>query len=231
MQAALEKLSNHYIVCGGGRVGAYVIDELERAAHPFVVVENDPEVIDHLLERNPDLPVVRGDATRDEVLREAGLARAAGVFAVTGDDSRNLVISLSVKQLAPGARVVARVHDRSNEAKTLRAGADAIVSPEFTGGRRIASIMMRPTLTSLLDVVLHEPGGFGIEEIAVPAAASPLRVADLGNSREWLLLALRDGADWRMHPSADEPLSPGQVIVAMATQAGRAELQRRLDRA
>ena len=101
---------------------------------------------------------LHADAADDDVLARAGIARAAGVFAVSGDDSKNLVISLSAKQLIPGVRVVARVHDPRNAAKTLRAGADQIVSPDYTGGHRIASLIASVSPGQVLVVIASAEG-------------------------------------------------------------------------
>jgi voltage-gated potassium channel len=142
MQAKIDQLSGHYLVCGAGRIGGYVLDELDAVGLRHVVVEFDHASAERRLEQDPRLLILEGDAADDDVLKRAGIERCLGVFAVTGDDSKNLVVSLSAKQLNPKVRVVARVHDPRNVAKTLRAGADEIVSPDFTGGHRIASLMM-----------------------------------------------------------------------------------------
>ena len=139
MEQRIARMNGHYIVCGIGRVGGYVADELRRTGRPFVAIEMDAARINAHQERNRHDIAILGDASDNEVLEKAGVRRAAGVFAVTGDDSRNLVVSLSARQLNPAVRVVARVHDRHNVEKTRRAGADEIVSPDFTGGMRIAS--------------------------------------------------------------------------------------------
>src|SRR6185369_8608300 len=104
----------------------------------------DQAALDRWLERYPQSLYLHDDAADDDALRRAGVLAAAGAFAVTGDDSHNLMISLSVKLLNPKARVVARLHDIRNADKARRAGADEIVSPDFTGGMRIASAMVRP---------------------------------------------------------------------------------------
>ena len=98
---------------------------------------------------------------------------AAGVFAVTGDDSHNLMVSLSVKLLNPKARVVARMHDIRNAAKARRAGADEVVSPDFTGGMRIASAMVRPHVVNFMDQMLYSDENLRLEEVIVPAHVPP----------------------------------------------------------
>ena len=228
MQADIDALSGHFIVCGAGRIGAYVIEELRADHKPFVVVELDAATVERHLGEDPRLLAFAGDAADDAVLERAGITRARGVFAVTGDDSKNLVVSLSAKQLNPAVRVVARVHDPRNAAKTIRAGADEIVSPDFTGGHRIASLMIRPQMVSLVDELLRAGERLAVEEVTVPSRPFPLQVGALGRSVEWLLVAIRDGAEWRFNPPDDATVSPGQALVVIASAAGRRELEARV---
>lgn len=228
MQADIDALDGHYIVCGAGRIGAYVIDELRGDRARCVVIESDEAVIERHRDADAALLAMSGDASDDEVLVRAGVARARGVFAVTGDDSKNLVISLSAKQLNPAVRVVARVHDPRNAAKTLRAGADEIVSPDYTGGHRIASLMIRPQMVSLVDELLRAGERLAVHEVVVPPRAAPLRLDALGRSVEWLLVAVRDGSDWRFNPPEDTAVQPGQALVVIASAEGRRSLAARV---
>ena len=127
MEKSIAKLTGHFVVCGIGRVGTNVANELLKTRRKFVVIEPDRHALDRWLEHEPGALYLHGDAADDDALRFAGVKAAAGVFAVTGDDSHNLMISLSVKLLNPKARVVARMHDIRNAAKARRAGADEVV--------------------------------------------------------------------------------------------------------
>src|SRR5205085_8590868 len=111
----------------------------------------DAQALEAWLEREPDILHLHDDAATDEALINAGIAHAAGVFAVTGDDSHNLMIALSVKLLNPRARVVARLHDIRNADKARRAGADEVVSTDFTGGMSIAYAMVRTHVVNFMD--------------------------------------------------------------------------------
>jgi voltage-gated potassium channel len=228
MQTDIDRCSGHYIVCGAGRVGSYVISELRNDHRKFVVIEAVTETIARHRESDPDLMYCEGDASDDDVLFHAGIARAAGVFAVTGDDSKNLVISLSAKQLNPSVRVVARIHDPRNAAKTLRAGADEIVSPDFTGGHRIASLMIRPQMVSLVDELLRSGGELNVEEVALPPGSPVSQVGALGHSSNWLLVALRQGDAWRFNPSDGHRLEAGNALVVIANPQGKRELETRV---
>lgn len=225
MERTIAAMSGHYIVCGIGRVGSHIADELLKTERPFVVIDVSDQIVDAHCERTGHRIFLTGDASDDDMLLRAGVERCRGVFAVSGDDSKNLVISLSARQLNPGARIVARVHDPRNADKTRRAGADEIVSPDFTGGMRLASAMLRPHAENFMDMMLRTENNLRVEEIAVPDSFAPRTVSELGQSREWMLIALRTGDDWVFNPAADARVGPGQVLVSIASPAGRRALE------
>ncbi len=229
MERTISALKGHYIVCGIGRVGGYVADELMKTRREFVVIDTDAAALAAHEERTGHRLQLQGDATEDEALARAGIAQAAGVFAVTSDDSRNLVVSLSAKQLNPVVRVVARVHDRRNVDKARRVGADEIVSPDFTGGMRIASAMLRPNAVHVMDMMLHTEENLRVEEVAVPGTAMDTTVGSLGRRREWLLVALRDAQSrWHFNPAPETKISAGDTIVAIVSPEGRRLLEQAL---
>lgn len=153
MQRAIEKLHGHYIICGAGQTGQCVIDELLLTKHPFLVIERDPEIIKSLLERN--ILHIEGDARRDGVLRAAGIDRAVGLTATLDSDADNLFVIFTARQLHAGLRIISRANDSESEAKLRLAGANAVVSPINIGGLRIASELIRPSVTTFLDLMLR----------------------------------------------------------------------------
>lgn len=228
MLKRITQLSGHYIVCGAGRVGANVAHELDKTERPYVVLDIDPAQIAAHAGRHPDAICLVGDGTEDELLEQAGVRRAAGVFAVTGDDSRNLVITLSSKQLNPGCRVVARCHELNYFSKMERVGADAIVSPDFTGGMRIVSSMIRPQVVSFLDEMLRSDGNVRVEQVTVGASAPASIETFAPPSKEYIVLAVRTGGQETVfNPAPGRIVQPGDVIVVMATPAGRHALENR----
>ena len=229
MERTISALSGHYIVCGIGRVGGYVADELLKTERPFVVIDIDAATLSAHEERTGHHLQLHGDAADDDVLVRAGIANAAGVFAVTSEDSRNLVVTLSAKQLNPVVRVVARVHDRRNVEKARRVGADEIVSPDFTGGMRIASAMLRPNAVHVMDMMLHTEENIRVEEVVVPPTGAGTTVEALGRRREWLLVALRDAQSrWHFNPAPETKIAPGDTIVAIVSPEGRRLLEQAL---
>ncbi|MDD5247745.1 MAG: NAD-binding protein [Rhodocyclaceae bacterium] len=227
MEKAMKKVRNHYIVCGFGRVGRNVGQELESTNRHFVAIDENVELLESHAEKRPGLMYIHGDASDEDILAEANIEHARGVFAVTGDDSRNLMISLTAKQMAPNLRIVARCNDLRNVEKMKKAGADAIVSPNFTGGMRIASAMIRPHVVSFLDEMLRSEHKLRVEEVMVPDDFAPRLLGTMKlRSANYVLLAVRTRGDWVFNPPADEfMLQAGYTIVAMTSPHGRQELE------
>jgi voltage-gated potassium channel len=229
MQKQISKLSGHYIVCGMGRVGVNVANELLKTNRSFVMIDSSQEAIDHWLESQPGALYLHADAADDEALLNAGVKTAAGVFAVTGDDSHNLMVALSVKLIHPKSRVVVRLHDIRNTNKARRAGADEIVSPDFTGGMRIASAMVRPHVVNFMDQMLHSDKGLRVEEVIVPEGTAPtLLTALVPKSRDYLLVATHETGKWVFNPQDDHVVKAGDALVLMASPGGRAQLENTL---
>ena len=227
MQDRIDKLENHYIICGVGRVGTNVAHELYVTGRPFVAVEDAQAAIEVFHDKYPKTLVLHGDSSDDDVLRQAGIERAAGLFAVTGDDGKNLLITLTAKQLNPALRVVARSHEVRNIDKLKRVGADSIVSPDFTGGMRIASSMVRPAVVSFLDEMLRSDNRLRVEEVHIPESFQTRPLGDfITGSRDYILLAVRTGEDWQFNPPANTLIGPGTTLVVMVNPEGRGTLEK-----
>lgn len=223
MEQHIAKLSGHYIVCGIGRVGSNVAKELLTTRRRFVVVESERPSLDAWLAHHPGTLYVHDDAADDAALLRAGLMGASGVFAVTGDDSHNLMIAMSVKMLNPKVRVVVRLHDVRNAKKARHAGADEIVSPDFTGGMRIASAMVRPHVVNFMDQMLRSEGALRVEEFVLPAAMAPVALGRLlPRSRAYMLMAVYENDKWTFNPPDELEVGAGVTLVLMADPDGRA---------
>ena len=229
MEKTVNNYRHHFIVCGLGAIGSYIAGELYGTRRPYVVVDADKEVVEKALQSLPDQIVLEGDATNNDTLIKAGIERAAGLFAVTGDDNQNLVISLTAKQVNPRVRVVARCTDVRNDEKIKRAGADAVVSPDFIGGLRMTSEMIRPTVVSFLDMMLRETDkNLRVEEISLPDAfvGKAISALDLKRHPQTLILAVKTEDGWIYNPSRDYVIRIADTLVYISTPEGKDELER-----
>lgn len=226
MQRQIAQLKGHFIVCGLGFIGSNVARELIRTGKKCVVVDPSMQNIGLFLETNPEQRYVCGDATSDQILQAAGIQHAHGVFAVVSDDSQNLMITLSARQLNPDLRIVARCHDLKNEQKMQKVGADHVISPDYTGGQRMVSAMVRPNVATFLDDMFKSDDNIRIEEVVVPERLTeqPLSVLYHGN-QDSVVLAVRHRGDWLFNPSSLHLLQGGDVLMVMATTAGRSRLE------
>jgi voltage-gated potassium channel len=154
MERVIDRLSNHYIVCGFGRMGAQIGRELTRRELAFVVIERDPIVLDML--RANGVLHIEGDATSDSLLLTAGVAHARGLATALSGDADNALVVISAKGLNPRLQVVARASSRETEEKLLRAGADRVVTPYTIGGQRMALGLLQPAVNEFLNSVVFD---------------------------------------------------------------------------
>lgn len=232
MDRSIERLHDHTIVCGGGFTGRHVVRELLDTERAFVLVDNDAERVERLYQSfETEFPVVIGDATEDASLLSAGVKRASGLVACVQNDKDNLMLTLSARLLNPSLRIVCRCINESVEAKILRAGADAVVSPNRIGGLRMISELVRPVAVNFLDMMLRDrQRNLRVESLEIHAGSelADSTVASLRRPEipDILLLALQlpDGS-WHHSPKDDERLRPGFRLVFVGEPAARELLE------
>jgi len=224
----IKNIRDHYIVCGKGRLGTKIIEHLRGSGRPHVIVDvgetdyGKPE---------EDAVFLHGDATSDEVLLQAGIERARGVFAATGDDNTNMVISLSARHLHPPIRIVARCEFPQNEEKMIKAGADAVISPTLIGGLRMATDMVKPAMASLLEKLLVDNfADVHVEELTLPRRVEGKTIGDLELCRYHgtVPLALKSRDEWVFPPSSETVIPTVSLLVVMTTTTDRESLLRDL---
>lgn len=220
MQHEIDRLKGHYIVCGYGRVGRQVVDELGARDLRTVVVEPSDEAFP---EDTAGPLRIRGDATDDRSLRAAGIDRAEGLVAAAGDDATNIVVTLSARALNPGLLIVSRAIDAEAEDKLRRAGASHVVSPYRIGGEHIVTQLLHPRIIDFLDLVMHRGDlELWLEEITV-APDGPAHGRTLAETAIWgpagvrVLAVGREGGDMITGPRGDLRLTPGDVLIALGT--------------
>jgi voltage-gated potassium channel len=218
MVNAVSALRGHFVLCGYGRVGTTVAGELRHAGVPFVVIDTNPA---SLATATADgLLVVEGDATRDEILREAGVDRARGLITTVDSDANNVYVTLSARAMNPGLFIVARANQDGAEAKLLQAGADRAVSPYTRAGRQIAELATRPRVADFIDYALsHGELAFSMEEVEI-AAGGPLdgrTIGSLVGEGIHPLAIVRGPGDYEPNPPADRVLAPGDGLIVSGT--------------
>ena len=173
MERQIGRMSDHVIVCGFGRVGRNLAQYVANAGDDVVVIENDPA---RAAAAEGPAHVVRGDATSDEVLKEAGIERARVLVTALNTDADNLFVTLTARSLREDLFIVARARVESSEAKLAQAGADRVVNPQRIGGARMAAFVLQPHVAEFLDVVMHDGSlEFRLEEVPLPARITPGR--------------------------------------------------------
>jgi voltage-gated potassium channel len=217
MNRQINRLKNHYILCGAGRSGSHVLNELRKTGRNCVVIEKDPEKVRHLL--NEHVPVVEGEATEDHVLRAAGIERAAGLVSALPNDKDNLFVVITARGLNPSLRIVSKVEEIAAREKFLRSGANTAVSANFIGGMRMASELIRPATVSFLDTMLYGTPSLRVDEVVIASSSKyigmsldrcePLRTSGV------VLVSLKDDnkAGFRFNPGPDTRLKSGDTLI------------------
>lgn len=223
MEKELARMNGHLIVCGSGSTAIYTAKELTSVRRPVVVILERPEGAAHARNELPDVPILVGDPANDDILLTAGVKRATGIVACTDSDKENLVVTLTARQLNPKIRIVTRIMDVQGEAKLRKVGADAVVSPNFIGGLRLASELIRPTVVTFLDTMLRDRDlNLRIEEIRLPAGSPAIGKAlnqiGLEKVPHALLLAVRgaDGA-WQYNPPRSQTVAEDVVLIFLGS--------------
>lgn len=229
LQRNINKLHDHYIICGYGRIGEIIARQLKERHIPFVVVENQPELVLNLEELGYNILV--GDATKEEVLLEAGIERAKGLIAVVSSDANNVFIVLTARSLNPNVFIVARAADPGSQQKLLRAGADRVESPYELGGRKMAQTILRPNVVTFIDLAMKEDVDLSMEEIPV-AATSPLVGTALKDSgiRQKLNTIIvsikRANGDMIFNPSPGTQIDAGDTLIALGMRQNLDSLEK-----
>lgn len=218
----VDSLTNHSILCGFGRIGRQIAIEFQAEGSPFLIIDSQEEQVEEAQQLG--YIAILGDATLDSILYQAGIERADCLVSALPSDAENLYAVLSAKTLNPEIRAIARASNEEALKKLQRAGADAVVSPYITGGRRMAAAALRPQVMDFVDGILTGTDrAFYMEEFLIdpqhcPATGQTLREARLRSQSGALVLAIRR-ADGTLigGPTADTELISGDLLICMGT--------------
>ena len=215
----IDKLKNHYIICGYGRVGRGAANELLHAGVPFVVVDIAPERVERAMLAG--MLAVAADSTRDETLHQVGIERARGLVAALSTDADNLFVLLSAKGLNRNIYVATRAAEEGAEDKMRRAGADAVFAPYSITGHRLAQSLLRPHVVQFLDFTTKDVGeDIAIEQVRVAEhsemVAKTIREMQLRKEVGVIVMAIRKASGQMMfNPPADTAVEGGDYLIVM----------------
>ena len=217
MNQIIGKLTGHYILCGAGKTGVHVLEELVRTKRNCVVIESDPEKIKRLADQK--ILVIEGDATEDEILTSAGIVRAAGVVATLPLDRDNLFVVITARGMNPKLRIICKIEDVSGRDKFIRSGANSAISSNYIGGLRMASELIRPETTNFLDTMLRDNSALRVDEVIIGAESQhigkSLEVCDVLHSSGVVLLSIRRNGSYLFNPQPQTTLQSGDTLIVI----------------
>jgi len=234
LKKRIKKMKEHFVVCGAGSTGRNVIEELLTADIPVIAIDLKEQDLKEIAAKYPKatFSYIVGDATDDDIIHQANLGAARGLVAALSSDKDNLYLTVSGRQTNPTMRIVARCAELSHVDKIKRSGADAVVSPNYIGGMRLVSELLRPAVVRFLDDMLRDRrAAFRIEEVALgggtTALGATLRDARVRERFGMTVLAVRSksGTDWTYNPDASEPIGPGATLVVLGSLEQVAKLR------
>ena len=218
MERTIKKISNHYILCGAGKNGHYVLEELIRTKRKVVAVEKDPKKVQALIDRG--IPTIEGDASNDNILRSAGIDRALGLVSTLPEDKDNLFVVITARGLNPDLRIVAKVDDVEVREKFFRSGANSAVSAASIGGLRMASELIRPDTTTFLDSMMRDNSSMRVDEVKVGATThyrgKSINQCDVLASSDIVLVSMRRGSaqrDFIFNPPPNTIMNTGDTLI------------------
>lgn len=222
MKAKLVNISDHYIICGLGRVGSHITQELENEGVKFVGIDRDEDSVKAAVAKGQIAFV--GDSTKEDTLKKAKIEKAKGIIAAIGDDSCNLFVTLTARQLNPSMYIVARANREENVERMQKAGADKVAMPNQIGGFHMATMLVRPGVLDFFEVISNKSGEeLQVEEMVI-AKGSKLVGTKLGHFMRAVgsgatVLALNSiEAKSKVTPSGQEVLYAGDKLIVMGTK-------------
>ncbi len=228
MDREISRLSDHFIICGAGRVGRSVARELARKPLPFVVIDSDEAKLARYTAEG--WLTVIGDATQTQVLQQAHIESARGLVAATTTDATNIYIILTARSLNSKIKIIARASEDNAEKHLLTAGADRIVSPYHFAGYRIAQTFMRPHVVDFFDTAMNQQKPLEIEEVQVHPGSrfdgQTLEGSRIRQEMGVIVLAIKgEDSHMRFNPSPDEAIHVGDHLIVMGEPAGLRRLE------
>ena len=221
LQGDLDRLREHFIICGYGRIGTQIVAEFESHQIPYVVIDQTEEALERI--RHEGRLHIEGDASKEEILTAAGIERARGLISAVDSDERAVYIVLAARALKPSIYIVARAGRPESIRRLELAGATRTISPYLMAGHRMAELATRPAMVDVIDTLHHGEAGIGVEEMLVTpgtkAVGSTLEASGLLSPDAARVLAVRktDGSV-NVNPAPEVRLQDGDLVIALGTE-------------
>jgi voltage-gated potassium channel len=225
----LDDIRDHFIVCGYGRIGATIVEELRRQGVPYVVVERDPEMVQAVLDLGG--LAVEADASSEDVLTRVGIDRARGLIAAVGTDAENVYAVLTARVLRPDLYIVGRAETEDAGRKLLRAGANRVVSPYRIGARELAQTALRPAVVDFFELATRSGNlELAIEQVAIEAGSTLAgrSIVDANVRQKFGLIVVgiqRTHGKMEFNPPGDAVMQAGDQLVVLGRVDGLRELE------
>ena len=223
MQKTIDKLDKHFIVCGYGRIGNVVAQEIRKEGHELVIIEQDPELIQRILADG--FLAMEGDATDDKLLLSAGLKKARSLISALSSEAANVYVTLTARQLCPTLNIVARASELSHITRLELAGANRVVMPHLIGGMRMAQNVLRPTVTNFLELAIRGNIDLQMEELLVgkdsELVGKDLMHSDIRPRFNLIIIAIkkRDG-EMVYNPGPKETIRQEDTLLVVGQKSG-----------
>jgi voltage-gated potassium channel len=219
----IARMDNHFIICGYGRIGKRVVEDLQHAEKPFVIVDLNPDEVAAAQEAG--LPALQGDAEDENVLREAGIERAQGLILLLPEDSDNVFATLVAHDLQPDLFILARTNDVKNRRKLMQAGATKVIAPLDVGADRISQVVLRPNVDQFMERVLRTTSlGLQMDEVEVeddaPLAGKSLAESNFRQQFDAIVIAIIEGKteEMKFNPGPHDRVNAGDTLVVLGSE-------------
>lgn len=218
----INRMENHYIVCGYGRIGRRVVEDLQRANELFLIIDRQEEEIQYLVDHN--FPAIHGDAEDEEVLQQAQIDKAKGLIVALPEDSANVFVTLVAKELNSDLFILARTNDHKNERRLLQAGATKVVAPLDVGADRMSQVVLRPNVDLFMERVLRTSAmGLQMDEVIIqegsPLAGKSLATSNFRQQFDAIVIGILEAQSQKMkfNPSPHDRIEAGDVLIVLGS--------------
>ncbi len=220
----MRNLKGHVIVCGFGRNGSKACEELLAGKHTVVIIDSNENVIENEeLQNNPEIFFIKGDATHDETLKNAGIENARALISTMPKDSDNVFVTLTARQLNPGVNIISRASEETSESKLIRAGANKVVMPDAVGGRHMATLVTKPDVVEFIEMM----NGIGQDSLRLDNINyyqlkdewrnKSIGELDIRKKTGATVIAIKDQFGFTLNPQAGKSLIEGQTMIVLGS--------------